>query len=186
MTESTHIKQFKLMAQYNTWMNNQIYELVASLTEEERRRNLGAFFDSLHGTLNHILLADRTWLARFATNTCYQFKSLQDAKLIFDVESLGKELYSDFKELRNERAQTDNVIENWTSELSDEILSASMKYHNVSRTVEREHSLWFALTHFFNHQTHHRAQVTTLLHQLGYDYGVTDFIYMYNVAKDLV
>lgn len=186
MSESTHINQFRLMAQYNTWVNNQIYELVASLTEEERRRNLGAFFDSIHGTLNHILLGDRAWLARFATSTCHKFKSLQDAKLIFEVESLGKELYSDFIELRNERAQTDNVIESWTRELTDEALSARMQYHNVSRSIEREHSLWFALAHFFNHQTHHRAQVTTLLHQLGYDYGMTDFLCMYNIAKDLV
>jgi uncharacterized damage-inducible protein DinB len=56
-----------------------------------------------------------------------------------------------------------------------------MRYRNFSKGQEREHPLWFALAHLFNHQTHHRSQVTTLLHQLGRDYGVTDFIAIYEL-----
>ncbi|APB33139.1 hypothetical protein GlitD10_0823 [Gloeomargarita lithophora Alchichica-D10] len=186
MTESTHLSQFRLMAQYNSWANNKIYDLVASLTEEERQRNLGAFFESIHGTLNHILLGDRAWLGRFATGTCYTFRSLQNEKLVFQLESLAQILYTNFAELRYERSETDRVIEKWMQELETEMLSTRVYYSNPARGIEREHSLWFGLTHFFNHQTHHRSQATTLLHQLGRDYGVTDFLAMYDVAKEFV
>lgn len=186
MAESAHLRQFRLMAQYNSWVNDKIYSVVASLTEEERQRNLGAFFGSIQGTLNHILLADRAWLGRFATGTCYTFQGLQDAKLVFQFESLAQILYADFTELRQERMDTDNVIEKWMRELEAEMLSTRMHYSNPARGIEREHSLWFGLTHFFNHQTHHRSQVTTLLYQLGQDYGVTDFLAMYDLAKEFV
>ncbi len=186
MSESTHISQFRLMAQYNSWVNERIYDLVASLSEEERQRDFGSFFHSIHGTLNHILLADRTWLGRFATGTDHRFPSLQNAELVFEFESLGQILYTDFTELHSERAKTDKLIEQWMHELEPEQLSARVHYHNLTQGIEREHSLWFGLTHFFNHQTHHRSQVTTLIHQLGKDYGVTDFLAMYYLAKDAV
>lgn len=186
MAESTHLKQFRLMAQYNLWANSKIYDLVASLTEAERQRDLGAFFESIHGTLNHVLLGDRAWLGRFATGTCYKFPALQNAKLIFNVESLAQILYSDFAELRRERSETDQVIETWMQELEPEMLSTRVHYANPARGIEREHCLWFGLAHFFNHQTHHRSQVTTLLHQLGHDYGMTDFLVMYDLAKEAV
>jgi uncharacterized damage-inducible protein DinB len=186
MSESTHLNQFRLMSQYNSWVNNHIYDLAGTLSEEERKRNLGAFFQSIHGTLNHLLLADRAWLGRFATGTCYTFPSLQEAKLLFEYESLAQELYADFTELRHERSQTDEVIEKWMQELEPEMLSARLSYRNIRRGIEREHSLWFGLAHFFNHQTHHRSQVTTLFQQLGQDYGVTDFLAMYELAKDVV
>lgn len=172
------------MARYNSWVNDRIYEVAASLSEEERQRNLGAFFHSIHGTLNHILLGDRVWLGRFATGTCHTFNALHPAKLLFEFESLGQILYSDFGELRSERASTDKVIENWMQELEPEMLSSPVHYSNRDRSIEREHSLWFGLTHFFNHQTHHRGQVTTLFQQLDRDYGITDFLAMYNLAKD--
>jgi uncharacterized damage-inducible protein DinB len=186
MTESTHLNQFCLMARYNTWANNRLYELVTPLSEGERQRHLGAFFKSIHGTLNHLLLSDRAWLTRFATTTSYRFASLQEAKLILDCQDLGEILYSDFTELKKERSQTDKAIEDWTNELTPEILSARMQYSTITQGIEREHSLWFALTHFFNHQTHHRSQVTTLLYQLGFDYGATDFLAMYELVKDEV
>jgi uncharacterized damage-inducible protein DinB len=184
MTQSTHLNQFRLMARYNTWANDRVYELVSNLSEEERQRNLGAFFNSIHGTLNHILLGDRAWLGRFATSTPHKFQSLQEAKLVFNCQDLGEILYPNFAELRKERSQTDRAIENWTNELTPEMLSARMNYKNITKGIDREHSLWFALAHFFNHQTHHRSQVTTLLHQLGKDYGITDFLAMYDLARD--
>jgi uncharacterized damage-inducible protein DinB len=176
----------RVMAQYNSWVNNKIYDLVTSLSEEERQRNLGTFFRSIHGTLNHILLADRAWLGRFSTSTRYTFPALQEAKLVFKFDSLAQILYADFAELCHERIETDKVIEKWMQELEPEILSTRVHYSNISRGIEREHSLWFGLTHFFNHQTHHRSQVTTLIYQLGQDYGVTDFLAMYDFSKEFV
>jgi uncharacterized damage-inducible protein DinB len=185
MSESTHLKQFRLMSQYNSLMNDRFYKIVATLRIEERERDMGIFFKSIHGTLNHILLADRIWMGRFATRTAHKFSSLTDAKLIFEFESLRQILYPDFGELQTERSSTDKSIEQWTQELTSEILSTTLHYTNSSGK-ERSHELWFALTHFFNHQTHHRGQVTALLNQLGRDYGVTDFPIMYDLAQGAV
>lgn len=186
MSEVLQLKQFRLMSQYNSWVNEQIYSLAASLSEEERRRDLKAFFQSIHGTLNHLLLTDRIWLGRFTSSTCYEFKALQEAKCIFKCESLSQELYANFIELRAERAETDAVLEAWIQELEPEMILTPMRYRNLSQTKEREHPLWFAIAHLFNHQTHHRGQVTTLLNQMGGDYGVTDFLAMYEIVGNSI
>jgi uncharacterized damage-inducible protein DinB len=185
MSESTHLRQFRLMSQYNTLMNDRFYRVVGTLSVEERERDLGIFFRSIHGTLNHILLADRIWMSRFATCTAHKFSSLADAKLIFEFESLRQILYGDFDELQRERSSTDKSIEQWIQELTPEILSTPLHYTNTSG-IERSHELWFAMTHFFNHQTHHRGQVSALLNQLNKDYGVTDFPIMYDLAQGMV
>jgi uncharacterized damage-inducible protein DinB len=181
--ESQQIQQFLLMARYNSWANHRIYRVAATLSEEERKRDLGAFFHSVHGTLNHLLLTDRHWMSRFATATPLRFRSLSGAKLEPILGAHGRELFADFAELRAERAATDAVLEAFATELETPMLSAEMRYSN-SQGIERVHPLWFAIAHLFNHQTHHRSQATTLLQQLGYDYGVTDFLVMYSVAPD--
>ena len=184
--ESTHLKQFRLMAQYNSWVNQHLYDLARSLSEEERRRDCGAFFGSIYGTLNHLLVGDRIWLGRFATCTSYTFPTLQQTDLLLNCTDLSQELYPDFEQLWQGRSKTDQAIEQWIEELTPEMLSASMHYRNVAGTTDRTHALWFAIAHFFNHQTHHRAQVTVLLQQMGKDYGITDFLMMYDSAKEAV
>ena len=104
---------------------------------------------------------------------------------MFECPSLSQVLYPDFAELHPERLETDRAIEQWMHELEPDQLSASMRYQTFARS-DREHSLWFGLTQFFNHQTHHRSQATTILNQLGQDYGVTDFLAIYDFAKEKV
>ena len=94
------------------------------------------------------------------------------------VTSLGQELYADFEALRRERAATDEVIVDWTEKISAEWLQSTMRYHSMADGGEWDVPLWVAVTHFFNHQTHHRGQVTTLLMQAGRDPGVTDLYAM--------
>jgi len=153
----------RTMAAYNRWMNDRLYELSASLTDGERKRDVGAFFKSIHGTLNHLLLADHLWLGRFTGQS-------------FVVAALDCELYADFDELRREREKTDATILQWVSTLSNDALFAAVTYESLVDPQPRRHALWFALTHFFNHQTHHRGQLTSLLAQRGMDPGVTDLI----------
>ena len=124
-------------------------------------------------------------MGRFATCTTQKFSALANAKLIFEFESLKQILYSDFEELHRERMETDKSIEQWLQEIESDILSIAIDYTNSSGKT-RSNQLWFALTHFFNHQTHHRGQVTALLNQLGRDYGVTDFPIMYDLAQGVV
>ncbi len=153
-------EHYRGLARYNRWMNEKLYAVAAGLSDEERRRDLRAFFRSVHGTLNHILLGDRIWLGRFGGPAF--------------TAPLDDELYADFETLRAERARTDGDIEAWVETLDDAKLAGPCRYSR--KGVEMEHALWFAALHMFNHQTHHRGQTTTLLMQLGVDPGVTDLI----------
>lgn len=162
---SMHIDECKLLARYNRWMNERLYDVCSRLPDEERKKDRKVFFGSIHGTLNHLLLGDRVWLGRFVNKP-------------FQVESLAQELYSDFDQLRKERDLTDTQIVQWAEGLSDTALNGDLTYTSIVNPVERTHKMAVAVIHFFNHQTHHRGQLTTLLSQCGLDYGVTDLIWM--------
>ncbi|RUO31889.1 hypothetical protein CWE12_02515 [Aliidiomarina sedimenti] len=168
-----HQEQFRGFAKYNREFNQLLLGQIAKLSDEQRKQDMGAFFGSIHSTLNHILLADRIWLGRFAI-AFPQMSSLSGAALVHEFSSLRQELCSDFSELLVQRQATDQVITQWVEELSDELLAQTMRYSN-SKGQQREHSAWLAAIHMFNHQTHHRGQITTLLNQLGCDSGVTDY-----------
>ncbi len=168
------LDQFRAFADYNARFNRRIYDACASLPVGEIEVDRGAFFGSIFGTLSHILLADRVWLGRIAS-AFPNFRSLQGAAVVTAFESLRDRLYSDFASLRRGRAETDGVLTALAAELSEHDPAATMRYATSSGAI-REHSLWIALAYLFNHQTHHRGQVTTLLMQAGVDPGVTDFL----------
>lgn len=151
------------MAAYNRWMNDRLYEFCTAILDAERKRDVGVFFKSIHGTLNHLLLADRVWMGRFLGQP-------------FAVTSLAQELYADFTELRAERVKTDTAISNWVAALTPADLAGDLSYISLVNPAPRRYPPWFALTQLFNHQTHHRGQLTTLLFQGGIDPGVTDLI----------
>ena len=158
------------MARYNHWMNERLYECCAGIADGERKRDMGAFFRSIHGTLNHLLLADRVWMGRFLGSS-------------FVVKSLDQELYAEFVQLRVERAITDEVIDHWVEALDQRKLGGELSYTSLANPAPRSYPLWLAVTHFFNHQTHHRGQLTTLLSQQGIDPGVTDLIGLPQAAE---
>lgn len=155
----------RLCARYNRWMNERIYAVCTGIPDAERRRDRGAFFRSIHGTLNHLLLADRIWLARFRHED-------------FEIRSLDEELYADWDELCRERGRTDAEIASFLGSLGDEQLAAPFAFTSFVNPQRRVFPLWVLVTHFLNHQTHHRGQLTTLLSQAGLDYGVTDLIWL--------
>ncbi len=167
-------EQFQWLGRYNAWMNEKLYAAAATLDDETRRRDLGAFFKSVHGTLAHVLWADRIWLFRFTKDSAIGESRDRDGKVI-PIGLHDQILYEDFDELRRERAKTDRHIQEWVDGLTEERLAGPISYGSVS-AGPREHPLWQAATHFFNHETHHRGQATTLLKQLGRDPGVTDFM----------
>jgi uncharacterized damage-inducible protein DinB len=166
---------YSALAHYNTWMNERLYGVCATLPDAERTRDRGAFFRSIHGTLNHLLLTDRAWLGRFTGDPAIAESRDAAGMPIPFSGRLDQELYADFDLLRRERAQTDAAIEAWVADLDEERLGAQIAYRS-SKGERHAHPLWWAVLHFFNHQTHHRGQVTTLLTQLGHDPGVTDLI----------
>jgi uncharacterized damage-inducible protein DinB len=159
------------LARYNVWMNDKLYTVASTLTDEQRKRDCRAFFKSIHGTFNHILVADRVWLARF--------KGLPAPEGFMapgGIRALDQELYADFEELRRQRALTDQELSSFVSELSQEQLAASIVFVRRGQTLQSP--LWETIAHVFNHQTHHRGQITTLLSQQDRDPGLTDLFGM--------
>jgi len=163
MTAWISVEYVRKMASYNQWMNLKLYQSCAGLSDAERKRDQGAFFKSIHGTLNHLLLGDRVWMGRF----------LQQP---FTVAALDQILYPDFAELRHEREQTDAAILTWAQTISNAELAEDFSYTSIIASQTRTQPLGFLVMHFFNHQTHHRGQLTTLLNQCGVEPGVTDLL----------
>lgn len=159
------------LARYNRWMNDKAYALAATMSDGDRKRDAGAFFRSIHGTFNHLLVADRIWLAR-----------LEGAQLPLGdlgpggIRALDQELYADFDELRRERARTDEALAAYVATLTPERLAGPLVY--VRFGLKQEMPLWWAVGQVFNHQTHHRGQITTLFTQQGRDIGSTDLFAM--------
>lgn len=163
-----------LMASYNEWMNSRLYSAAASLSADELAQNKGAFFGSLLGTLNHLVVGDRIWLRRFAAHRAGHI-ALNPVRALPEPKSLDGILYHDFGQLAAHRVMLDAVIKAWAASLTEEDLNCSLRYTNMKGVVAiRDFSS--LIMHFFNHQTHHRGQATTLLSQAGRDMGVTDLL----------
>lgn len=175
MDPASLIDNYRALADYNRWFNANVYDAAQKVSDEERRKERGAFFGSIHGTLNHLVWADKVWLQRFAAQDVV-FGSLPASLLALPEGARhGTMLHERWDALRDERKQLDDAICGWVDEMPADFPMRTMRYGNM-QGVRREHPAWVAITHFFNHQTHHRGQATTLLMQAGVDPGVTDFI----------
>ncbi|PAU78846.1 DinB family protein [Halomonas salipaludis] len=165
---------FELLATYNQWMNSKVYAAAGQLSATDLVKDRGAFFGSILGTLNHILVGDTIWLKRFATHpSC--LNSLREVADIKSPESLDQMLFEDLGILSEQRIWLDRQIINWTAELSEGDLDFVLSYRNTKGVAANKRYSSLVL-HFFNHQTHHRGQVSTLLSQAGMDIGVTDLL----------
>lgn len=169
----------RLLARYNSWINQRLYEACEGLTDEGRKLERGAFFGSIHRTLNHLVVTDQVWLRRFlqsGADNGIHFAAL-DGGLIEIPEAYRLDMvqFEDWADLKAKRVQLDAAIERWLAKMPGSYLESTMRYGN-SRGVQREHPAWQAMTHLFNHQTHHRSQAITLLTQAGIDIGVTDML----------
>ena len=145
------IQNFQMLARYNTLANRKLYDVCSQLSEEELKQTRPAFFKSIHGTLNHILVGDRIWMGRFTGK---------------EMPSTGLDaiLYDDFAELREIRVLEDEQIENFMSNLNQDFLTGTISYVNNQNKVYSD-PVNLLLSHFFNHQTHHRGQIHDMLTQ---------------------
>ena len=142
--------RYQMFAGYNAWANERLFAAAATVPDAEYRADRGAFFKSLHGTLNHLLVGDRMWMRRF-TGAGQQ------------PASLDAILHDDFESLRAARRKEDTLIARYVERLSEADLTGTLRYRTVVRPQTIEQALAPALDHFFNHQTHHRGQAHTLL-----------------------
>jgi uncharacterized damage-inducible protein DinB len=145
------IQHFQMLARYNTLANRRVYESCLQLTDAERKRTRPAFFKSIHGTLNHIMVGDRIWLTRFEGG---------------EIPSTGLDamLYEYFDELRKVRIAEDQRIEAFASGLGEEFLASTITYRNNTGNIHTD-PVTLLVAHFFNHQTHHRGQIHDMLTQ---------------------
>jgi uncharacterized damage-inducible protein DinB len=168
------LEHLRLLSRYNQWMNDKLYNTAAQLPADELSRNRGAFFGSLLGTLNHIMVADIIWMQRFSDHPG-RHPALDQIRSMPKPQALAQTLFDDFAELRAERRKLDATIMAWCEQLDASDLNYKLAYHNIKSeaAVKNFGSL---MLHYFNHQTHHRGQATTLLSQQGLDVGVTDLL----------
>ncbi|MFP5391143.1 MAG: DinB family protein [Gammaproteobacteria bacterium] len=166
--------QFALMAQYNQWMNEKMYAAAAHLPAEQQSAERGAFFGSLIGTLHHIVIGDTLWLKRFTAHSA-PFPTLDPVRALPTPTALRSAHIPPLDELTGQRQLLDGVILAWVDELTDADLDEVVHYATMAG-VPGAKSLGRLLLHFFNHQTHHRGQASTLLFQAGVDVGPTDLL----------
>ena len=151
------------MAAYNAAMNRRFYAAAATLTDEARRADRGAFFGSVHGTLSHLLWGDEGWMARL-DGWPPPGASLSDSP----------RYVADFAELRVRREDADARILRWADGLDPARLSGDLTYFSAAAEREFTKPVALLVVHVFNHQAHHRGQVHAMLTAVGARTGDTD------------
>jgi len=145
---------FSMFAGYNRWANRRLYAAARALPDADYRAPRGAFFGSVHGTLNHLVVADRIWMRRFTGDGPVQ-------------KRLDEILFDDLDALEAARVVEDDRIVAYVESLTEPDLAATFSYRTIASPQDITQPLAPALGHFFNHQTHHRGQVHALLSAMG-------------------
>lgn len=170
----TTCNYFIMMAAYNEWMNAKLFAAARQLPPQELMADRKAYFGSIIGTLNHIAVGDTLWLKRFAAHPS-RHPALEPIRALRTPASLDEVLFLDIESLCNYRKMLDEIIKQWAMTLTQEDLLHVLHYTNM-KGVTANKCFSSLIMHFFNHQTHHRGQATTLLCQAGIDVGVTDLL----------
>jgi uncharacterized damage-inducible protein DinB len=148
-------QQLAMLADYSAWANERLYAAAARVADQDYRADHGAFFGSLHGTLNHRLVGDRIWMRRFTGEG--------EAP-----ERLDAILYEDLAELRRARRAEDRRIIDYITSLKEaKFVAARLTYRTTRSPAEIVQNLAAVLLHFFNHQTHHRGQAHCILTRIA-------------------
>jgi uncharacterized damage-inducible protein DinB len=145
---------FAMLALYNRWANERLYEAVAGVSDADYRADRGAFFGSLHGTLNHLVVADRIWMRRFT----------RDGPVHTKLNEIARD---DLVGLSAARRDEDERIISYVDTLTDSDIAGAFTYSSLTNPAEITQPLGGALAHFFNHHAHHRGQAHGLLTAIG-------------------
>ena len=154
----------RTMASYNSWQNENLYGAAGTLTDAQRKEQRGAFFGSIHGTLNHLLWGDQMWMSRFAQTPKPKAPGIPGSSAMFEV----------WDDLARERRAFDQAMIAWATKLDSQWLENDLTWFSGAAGREVTKPKWLLVTHLFNHQTHHRGQVHCMLTQCGAKPGVTD------------
>lgn len=169
----SRLAHLRLMADYNVWMNGKLYDAAATLPPDVVAADRGAFFGSILGTLEHLVVADTIWLKRFAEHS--SGAALAPIRDLAMPKALAEIQFGALAPLRERRDWIDRLIGTWVATLAEPDLDEGLLYRNT-RGEAHSKPLGLLCVHLFNHQTHHRGQATTLLTQAGVDVGGTDLL----------
>ncbi|QUL37628.1 DinB family protein [Erythrobacter sp. JK5] len=164
---------FVRLAQYNSWMNGNLLDALAKLSGDQLWEDRGAFFKSIMGTMNHLMVWDITWLQRFERQ--FGFRILSPVAEMHSPTANDEVLHRGLGEFANARLHLDGLLFAFVSEVDPAHLEDTLEYA-ISNGTRFRKNCGAVLQHLFNHQTHHRGQVTTLLSQFGVDPGTTDLL----------
>ena len=165
MIDPAHVS---LMATYNKWQNESLFTASDGLSAADRKADQGAFFGSIEGTLNHLLWGDRIWMSRFAD---------LPGPNVSEIDRSAEETET-WDELKTARSELDRRIIDWAQRISTEDLSGDLSWYSGAFDAELTRPKWLLITHFFNHQTHHRGQVHAMLTAKGASPEPTDLPWM--------
>ena len=146
----------RTMAAYNAEMNRRLYQAADRLSEAERRRDRAGFWHSIHGTLGHILWGDGQWMSRFDNWPRPTTPIKQSDHLI-----------EDWARLRAARDKADADISRWADKVDQAWLDSDMTWFSGAANREVTAAKRLLVTHFFNHQTHHRGQAHAMITAAG-------------------
>ncbi|HSC64707.1 MAG TPA: DinB family protein [Caldimonas sp.] len=161
---------FASLARYHVWATTRLYEHVERLDDADYRKDVGLFFKSVHGTMNHLLVAEHeVWFPRFAAGV--------SNRVALDVE-----LESDRTALRDRLLAAVPRWQALIAALDDGRFAGTLDYTTTKGVAQ---SLPFAPTlgHVFNHATHHRGQVTAAITAMGYPCPVLDWVAMLQAER---
>jgi uncharacterized damage-inducible protein DinB len=151
------------MARYNRWQNVTLYALTDQISDSERKRDRGMFFESIHHTLDHILMVD-TRLAGMVETGSPAVEPFKPRKLV----------HAEYAALAAARRSMDEHLIDMADGHDDAWFEKSCEFASPLTGQPRQLPRHFYLVQLFNHATHHRSQVTAVLQTLGLDYGSTD------------
>lgn len=157
----------RTMAGYNQWQNESLYGAAEGLSDEVRKQQRGAFFGSIHATLNHLVWGDQMWMSRFAGTPRPRADGVSNSVAMFER----------WEDLKRERAAFDQVIVGWAEKVDAAWLDSDLAWYSGATKRELRMPKGLLVTHFFNHQTHHRGQVHCMLTQCGAKPGITDLAF---------
>jgi uncharacterized damage-inducible protein DinB len=160
VTLSDHLRT---LARYNHWANQPLFDACRALADETYRADRGAFFGSIHRTLNHILVGDRAWLGRLEG-------------IDRGIRSLDQILYDDLPDLTVARTEEDARIIAFVDGLDPERLEEPLVYRTIAGEAQ-ETAIGLVVLHMINHATHHRGQIHCMLSQIPTDPPPLDLIY---------
>jgi len=163
------------MAKYNGGVNQSLIELLEPLRKEQIMMETKAYYPSIFETVLHNFIADITWLRRYR-GVFSENDSLSNCQLIsLEEKGFRKEFESDYTKLFQYRKELDDVIILFANGMDEGKLSSVLKYKNY-KGEELEKEVWKTLLHWFNHQTHHRGQISVLLDLIGIDHDYSSVV----------